>query len=351
MQKFDVFNFSTDELPPRDRVSMWREDFARGVVKMDMEPSGDAPFSSSSRIRILPDLKIWSCEVTACDLTRTKSLAADGEDSLVLAIVKSGRASIIQRGQEVFTGKGEAILWSSEAAGVYRNPGTLDIVTLAFPRESLTRVVADVDTVLLKNIAPSTEALRLLTGYVDFLQRHGSPTEPSLLALSSSHIVDLAALALGSTRDAEHSAKAGGLRAARLQVIKSDIMANLSQPGLSVDVLARRHGISQRYIRALFESQQTSFSEFVREQRLRRAYRMLSMSPHPTEVFRPSHSTLDSVIYRISTTRSDAGSARRRPTSVACHERRRKRGRTCLLRRKSPKTRVGSLEHVAFFDG
>ncbi len=61
-----------------------------------------------------------------------------------------------------------------------------------------------------------------------------------------------------------------------LHAIKSDIIANLSQPGLAVAAVALRHGISPRYIRALFASEQTSFTDFVREQRLRFAYRLLS---------------------------------------------------------------------------
>jgi AraC-like DNA-binding protein len=99
---------------------------------------------------------------------------------------------------------------------------------------------------------------------------------PELLALSVPHIHDLVSLALGPTRDATESAKAGGLRAARLHAIKADVMANLAQQSLTVDTVAVRHGISPRYIRALFESDHTTFTDFVREQRLRRAYRILS---------------------------------------------------------------------------
>jgi AraC-like DNA-binding protein len=270
-----VLEFSTDALPERDRVSIWREEFARGVVKVDVHRLEEGAFRSESRIRILPDLKIWSSLVTSCALKRTPSLVADGDDSVVLAIIKRGRTAVAQRNQEAFFGEGEAFLWASDAVGHYRNPGELDFVTFAFSRENLARTVADVDKALLKAIPASTEALRLLVDYANILHDAKAPTDREILALSAAHIHDLATLALGATRDAAVVAKGRGLRAARLRAIKSDILANLSLPGLAVAELAARHGISPRYIRALFESEQTSFTEFVREHRLQRAHRIL----------------------------------------------------------------------------
>src|SRR4051812_17328697 len=46
-----VQEFSTDTLPERDRVSIWREEFARGVVKMDVRQLDEEAFRSESRIR------------------------------------------------------------------------------------------------------------------------------------------------------------------------------------------------------------------------------------------------------------------------------------------------------------
>jgi AraC-like DNA-binding protein len=272
----DVLNFSTDDFPDRDKVSRWREEFARGVVNMDVEPLGDKPFRSVSQIHLFPDLKIWSCQVSAAEVTRTRALAANGEDSVVLAIIRQGRTRVAQKGQEIYLGQGSAVLWSSQSAGVFHNPGDMDIVTMAFPRESLKRTVGDLDRVLLKHIPASTEVLQLLRQYADMLRAQSTIREPRLRALAASHVQDLTALVLGATREGEHAARAGGLRAARLQAVKTDIMANISVHGLNVDSVAARNKISSRYIRALFETEQTSFTAFVREQRLLVAHRILN---------------------------------------------------------------------------
>lgn len=74
--------------------------------------------------------------------------------------------------------------------------------------------------------------------------------------------------------DAEIAQQRGG-KAARLSAIRADILGNLSQSNLSTKLIAARHGISPRYVRKLFEENETSFSSFVLAERLAKAQRML----------------------------------------------------------------------------
>lgn len=91
----------------------------------------------------------------------------------------------------------------------------------------------------------------------------------------ATHLHDLAALAIGATRDAAAVANGRGVQAARLRTIKAAIVENLADRQLSIDTVAARHGVSPRYLSRLFESSATTFSEFVLAQRLNRAHRML----------------------------------------------------------------------------
>jgi len=84
------------------------------------------------------------------------------------------------------------------------------------------------------------------------------------------------ALTVGATRDAATIAEGRGIRAARLGAIKTDIEAHLRSSALSIDGVARRHRISESYIRKLFESEDTTFSQFVLNRRLVRAHRVLT---------------------------------------------------------------------------
>jgi AraC-like DNA-binding protein len=212
---------------------------------------------------------------TAAHVTRTPALVADGDDNLVLTIIKRGQMRARQRDREVFLDHGGAYLWSNASMGDCINPTEMDLITLASPRRALASSVMDLDRAAMTLIPQATESLRLLISYVDMLQGDAAPTSSELLALSASHVHDLAVLALGATRDTAETARSGGVRAARLQAVKADIVANLTQRSLTVESLAARHGISARYVRSLFDSDHTTFSDFVREQRLRRAHRML----------------------------------------------------------------------------
>ena len=81
--------------------------------------------------------------------------------------------------------------------------------------------------------------------------------------LISSQLYELIAATLGTSRDAATIAQGRGVRAARLRAIKHDIDTHLADSALSPSALARRQRISDSYMRKLFESEGTSFSDFV----------------------------------------------------------------------------------------
>ncbi len=68
---------------------------------------------------------------------------------------------------------------------------------------------------------------------------------------------------------------AHGMRAARLQVIKADVMDNLGRSDLTATSVAARHDVTARYVHKLFEGEGQSFSEFVLGQRLARVHATL----------------------------------------------------------------------------
>ena len=76
---------------------------------------------------------------------------------------------------------------------------------------------------MMRRIPRETAALGLLKRYLDLLGQEALAT-PELQHVAVSHIYDLAAVALGATRDAAEAAAGRGLAAARLTAIKADIL-------------------------------------------------------------------------------------------------------------------------------
>jgi transcriptional regulator GlxA family with amidase domain len=122
-------------------------------------------------------------------------------------------------------------------------------------------------------VAQDSEALRLLTRYVDLLDQNSQLANGALRRLVVTHVHDLMALTLEASRNAAEVA--GGRRAARLHAIKSDIMDLLCEPELSLRQIAARHRVTPRCVQALFEQEGATFSSFVLELRLAHVHRML----------------------------------------------------------------------------
>jgi transcriptional regulator GlxA family with amidase domain len=140
-------------------------------------------------------------------------------------------------------------------------------------------LVRDVDQKAMQLIPRNNEALRLLVKYSSILREEPDQMSAEMRHLAVTHINDLMAVALGATRDGVEMASARGLRAARLEATKADILENLFSPDLTVSEVARRQGVTPRYIQMLFEGEGVTFSKFVCEARLKRAHSML-VQPH-----------------------------------------------------------------------
>jgi AraC-like DNA-binding protein len=95
---------------------------------------------------------------------------------------------------------------------------------------------------------------------------------------------DLVALVLGATREAANIAQGRGVQAARLTAAKAHIADACSNAALSIGTVAGHIGVTPRYLQSLFGTDGSTFSNYVRCQRLARAHRMLT---NPTFESRP----------------------------------------------------------------
>ncbi len=151
-----------------------------------------------------------------------------------------------------------------------------DLINFRIGRKALTDRLIDVDAALIRPIPEANAALHLLTSYMRVIEDGTASATPDLQHTISTHLQDLIALALGATRDEAELARRRGVRAACLHAIQADIATHLTHRGLSVSLMAVKHGVSPRYIRSLFESIQTTFTDYVLARRLARAHRCLS---------------------------------------------------------------------------
>ena len=239
-----------------------------------MEPEPGTDFDVDVTLQALPGLRVSSGSHSAMRNRLTSELI--DSDDLVLVIMQSGLATAKQRGREETLSEGQAIVTANDEPGNGTAHSRVQLTNLRFARRRLAPQLADADAAVLRPLSRDNQALRLLTSYLRIVSGELWRSPLSLQQAAADHVHDLVALALGATRDAAEIARGRGVRIARLHAIRADIVAHVTASWLSIDAVAARHGVSPRYIRSLFQGEETTFTDFVLNQRLACAHALLT---------------------------------------------------------------------------
>ena len=259
---------STDGFPESSRLAHWREIYGRNLAHAEIEPLDDRPFRASATFQTLPGLIVTIDSRSDSRYVFGRQSTIRTADQVALGIVTSGAGHIEQLGREVTSDAGAAVLVSGADpfTATMRGGGTCTVLT--FPRAALQELVPDLDGALVRPIHRDVDALRLLINYVGVLRNDDKSLSPDLALIYANHMRDLAALALGARGEARERALAQGAKAARRRAILQAIDASAHAPNASVAAIARRLGISERYVRAILQESGKTFSELVLERRL-----------------------------------------------------------------------------------
>jgi AraC-like DNA-binding protein len=272
---FAPVRFSTDDLPEKQRLQRWREEFGRRLVRVDIEPvSPDRPFRAEAILQVLPGVRTAICRGSAAHLNRTHAMAADGDDSIGLEVNFDRRAIVSQNGKEAVLAAGDAVPILSGEAALLTGAHHLGLL---FPRAALASRVDNVEDAATVVIPRGSEPLRLLVSYLRLVRKETNLASPTLRQAVVNHIYDLAALVIGANRNTRETSMSA-VAAARLAAVQADIAASFTDQGLTVAAVARRQGVSPRYLQRLLETAGSSFTAEVNELRLQRAFKLLAKS-------------------------------------------------------------------------
>lgn len=272
-----VLKFSTDMLPERDRYDAFREEFARQVTHLDVQREEKGSFYAHFSFATLGALNCGSVDFSPASYGRTPELLTDGNDDFVLFINRG--SAIHESRKDQVTAHGGAILQDNSQAGRVSSEDVGSLLNIRIPRKLLMSVVPTAEDLVGSAINPNSTALRLLHNYVAMLL-DDSTEQPQTLAVAGQHIVDLIALAIADNAETAAMRTSIGLKAARTLAVRRSIQERLGDPELSLALIAKVNGISERYVQALLEEQDTSLTDYVLEQRLALAHRLLSNPMH-----------------------------------------------------------------------
>ena len=268
-----AIHFSTQQLPSAQRLPALRDLFDRSVqLEIDAEPGQAVEMTMAlvpgvRRARMLSSL--------TARMSRPTPMLADGEDTVCLMMKTGGHLAVRQGRREGVPQVGDGVLL------VYREPASLQFVKASYlsvrvPFSALA-LANNVSAAAARCIPRDTQALSLLRAYLANMPDRAA--DPLLVRLYATHVYDLISLAIGATDEGRQIANQRGVRAARREAIKADLVRN---PGVSLDRLAAQQGVSPRYVQMLFEETGTTFSEFALERRLDAARGMLTSPRYGT---------------------------------------------------------------------
>ena len=123
---------------------------------------------------------------------------------------------------------------------------------------------------------------RIAAEFCATLASEGANVEESSREKLGEQFMDILALALSSKPDRQ-PADDKSVQRARLQSVKAYIESNLSDPNLSLAMIAKQNGVSLRYLHQLFRFMDMSVSEWLWFRRLQRCHDMLTSPQHANQ--------------------------------------------------------------------
>jgi AraC-like DNA-binding protein len=275
--KSAVARFSTAGLPAQARLAAYRNMLGRSVGNFEIEPLADQ-FEFSTQSLVLPGLGVAHIRSSALRIARTRETAVDATRDLVFAVMHEGSAWREQRGRQVtIEGSGAFLSSSHDPLVTQRTSGRLTNYSLL--RSDL--AIGDLDRAMQTAGSIDSEIMRLLIAYTDLLFIENGLASPEARRLAVSHIYDLVALAIGTTRDLAETAKARGLRAARRAELYARagrlIALRFNDPDLRTEELAQRLAVSARLLQKVFAERGETVMARLWDERVTRAARLLSM--------------------------------------------------------------------------
>lgn len=269
--------FSTTDVPPRQRREFLHEVLARDLMGAYIVPQVvEEDFYFDLGVHLLPGgSAVCAAKSPLVHSAREREHLGDGRDDYWLFLFDQAGESSADGGAVHTVRPGDLLISDMGRRCTFVQSGY--VLAMKFDRNRLTAVAPRIEKDGLHVLPSSAPGLSLLAGYSELLC-NALPADETMRRFAENHLYSLAGLVLnGYSRDGAVQA-AGGIKAARLALVKRDIAERLFEPELTVEAVAARQGISPQYLRALFNTEGTSFANYVREQRLDHA-RLLLVDP------------------------------------------------------------------------
>jgi len=254
---------------PRGRdYERWREEMYRCTLRVDVQPGAGDIIDCKLQVSLLGGILLAASNGTSAEFSRTPETLKDGYDGMCLVIATAGRVLISHEDHSIELSESQMCLGDMSVLCGTRMSSDCEVKTIRIPRPLLLTICPRAEDRLALALGDQAPVREAITRYHALAAELGPRTDAVGQHLVAQHMVDLVALLLGTDADRTELANYRGHSAARLDLMRADVMANLSRGDLTIYSVAQKAGVSPRHAQRMFEQTGTTFTEFLLEQRM-----------------------------------------------------------------------------------
>lgn len=269
-----ALRWSTDDIPPRDRIGFWCDFFAQQAHRFTPDDIPDpATFRAAASGESGSGFALLEIESGLKHIRRTASdIAHDTAEAFFVrryhhpVTWKAGaRSTPVDLRHEAGDFCVSATQWEFDAEAT--EPVAFEL--LVIPQPVLSPLLSG-GRLARPFRLPAGSSLGLLLGTaLDAASAQVRLLSPVLAAAVLRNLAGLVAVVCGASEEGLEEGR-GSVQAARLDAVKQHIKVHLADPALSPAIVATAFGISVRALHLLFEPTGTTFGQYVLRQRLLR---------------------------------------------------------------------------------
>ena len=260
----------------------FREFFQSMYGQFDITLPKDRKFSAHCELLRVGEIVMERSHLNIECVARTASnIATEPSDSFIF-LINTGTPPLMcsQNGNKSMLDRGACTLLTKAEPGAVLGEGKRPVLGFVIPRDRLLETVANAEDLVGELVYPGIPIARHLSRYAGMLFESDELADhPSLLSLADKTIVDLVALSLEGRRHPQELERIPGVREMRVHEILATMREGCCHPDFSSRTVARKLGISTRYVQDLLHQTGTNFGERLLHLRLDKACIMLAQSP------------------------------------------------------------------------
>ena len=274
--ELSAFALSTDSVPQSHRLPYWRDLVCDTFVELACESVSPYNFSGSIKTRDFDGTIYSQVKSTWHHVVRDKRrISRSSFDHFLLSLQLRGRGKLFQDGRVAHLEPGDFALYDVTKPYELQFEEDFEQLVMQLPRNKILSRLFDADGLMAVGVSGKTGLGRLASTLIVQTASQLDCLDSAGLSQAQSSALDLVAHALANDRNltVERQSESRELTLRRILFYIND---NLSDPSLSCERVALENGISERYLRKLFQAKGHGVSEWIWARRLERAREVLT---------------------------------------------------------------------------